>query len=81
MEFITFKKDAKGRFLFSQQMVDFVARGGFRSGWVFSQPISQLQNEGGGLQNGTRVPRGGFAAAKHPAKFSQLISLNFAQLS
>ena len=49
-------------------MVDFAARGGFRSGWVLSQPISQLRNEGGGLRNGTRVLRGGFAAAKPAAK-------------
>ena len=43
--------------------------------------ISQLRNECTGLQNGTRVPKGGFAAAKHPVKFSQLISLSFARLS
>ena len=33
------------------------------------QPISQLQNEGVGLRNGTRVLRGGFAAAKPAAKW------------
>ena len=33
-------------------MVNFAARGGFRSGLAFSQPILQLQNEGGGLRNG-----------------------------
>ena len=49
-------------------MVDFAARGGFRSGWVFSQPISQLLNEGGGLRNDARVPSGGFSVAKPPAK-------------
>ena len=63
---------------FSQQMVHIAASGGFHSGWAFLQPISQLQNEGGGLRNGTHVPRGGFAAAKHPTKFSQLNSLSFA---
>ena len=30
--------------------------------------ISKLRNECTGLRNGTRVPKGGFAAAKHPAK-------------
>ena len=45
-------------------MVDFAVRGGFRSGWAFSQPILQLRNEGGGLRNGTRVLKGCFAAAK-----------------
>ena len=69
MEFIKFKKDAKRRLLFSQQMVDFAVRGGFRSGWAFSQPISQLRNDDGGLRNGTCVPRGGFAAMKPPAKW------------
>ena len=59
----------------------FAAKWDFRSRVPFSQPISQLQNEGTVLRNGTRVPKGGFAAAKHPAKFSQLISLSFAQLS
>ena len=48
---------------------------------TFSQPILQLQNEGVELRNGTRVLKGGFAAMKHLTKFSQLISLNFAQLS
>ena len=48
---------------------------------AISQPISQLHNEGVELQNGTRVPRGGFVVAKHPAKFSQLISFSFVQLS
>ena len=38
--------------------------GRFHIKGAFSQPISQLRNEGGGLRNGTRVPRGGFAAAK-----------------
>ena len=31
--------------------------------------ILQLRNECTGLQNGTRVPKGGFAAAKHPSKW------------
>nr|CAN78630.1 hypothetical protein VITISV_042850 [Vitis vinifera] len=31
--------------------------------------ISQLRNECTGLQNGTRVPKGGFAAAKHLSKW------------
>ena len=48
---------------------DFLAEGHFRSEGPFSQPISQLRNEGGGLRNGTRVPKGCFAAAKHPAKW------------
>nr|CAN64809.1 hypothetical protein VITISV_042591 [Vitis vinifera] len=34
-----------------------------------SKPISQLRNECMGLRNGTRVPKGGFAVAKHPAKW------------
>ena len=41
----------------------------FCSQWAFSQTISHLRNEGVGLRNGTHVPRGGFAAAKHPTKF------------
>ena len=31
--------------------------------------ISQLRNECTGLQNGTRVPKGGFAVVKHPSKW------------
>ena len=46
----------------------FAEEGGFRSGGPFSQPISQLQNEATVLRNGTRVPKGCFAAAKHPVK-------------
>ena len=61
--------DAKGRFKFLQWRGDFVAGGQFRSGWAFLQPILQLQNEERGLQNGTRVPRSGFAAAKPVAKW------------
>ena len=55
-------------------MVNFAARGGFRSGLAFSQPILQLQNEGGGLRNGGAAAKMGvlgvedfvehFAAAK-----------------
>ena len=60
--------EAKGRLEFSQQRGIFATDGQFRSGGVFSQavlqPISQLQNEGVGLRNGTRVPRSGFVAAK-----------------
>ena len=44
------------------------AKWDFRSRVPFSQTISQLRNGVGRLRNGTRVPRGGFAAAKHPAK-------------
>nr|CAN73307.1 hypothetical protein VITISV_043766 [Vitis vinifera] len=47
----------------------FVVERQFRSRGAFSQPISQLQNEGVGLRNGTRVLRGGFAAAKPAAKW------------
>ena len=46
----------------------FAAKWDFRSRVPFSQPISQLRNEGTVLRNGTRVPRGGFAAAKIFAK-------------
>ena len=46
----------------------FAAKWSFRSRVPFSQPISQLRNEGTVLRNGTRVPKGCFAAAKHPAK-------------
>ncbi|WJZ90861.1 hypothetical protein VitviT2T_009978 [Vitis vinifera] len=31
--------------------------------------VSQLQNEGNCAANGTRVPKSGFAAAKHPFKW------------
>ena len=31
--------------------------------------VSQLQNEGNCAANGTRVPKSGFAAAKHPSKW------------
>ena len=55
--------DAKGQLEFSQGRGVFAVEGQFRSGVAFSQPISQLQNEGG-LRNGTRVPRGCFATAK-----------------
>ena len=65
--------EAKGRLEFSQQRGIFATDGQFRSGGVFSQavlqPISQLQNEGVGLRNGTHVPRSGFAAAKPTAKW------------
>ena len=53
----------------------FAVDGHFRSGRRISQrrvnftTISQLQNEGTELRNGTRVPIGGFAAAKPPAKW------------
>ena len=57
----------------SRQKGDFAAWRWFRKGEAFSatfsQPISQLRNGGTALQNGTRVPRGGFAAAKPPAKW------------
>ncbi|WKA02032.1 hypothetical protein VitviT2T_020273 [Vitis vinifera] len=64
---------------FSQQEVDFVEEGNsrspFRSLKVISQlkgdftGVSQLQNEGNCAANGTRVPKSGFAAAKHPSKW------------
>ena len=60
--------DAKGQLEFSQGRGVFAVGGQFRSGGAFSQPISQLQNEGG-LRNGTRVPKGGFATAKPVAKW------------
>ena len=42
----------------SQQGVDFAAKGHFCS------PFHSCEMRGGGLRNGTRVPRSGFAAAK-----------------
>ena len=47
----------------------FAGKWDFRSRVPFSQPISQLRNGVGRLRNGTRVPKGCFAAAKHPAKW------------
>ena len=47
----------------------FVARGGFRGGGGFLQPISQLRNGRTALRSGTCVPKGGFAVAKHPSKW------------
>ena len=47
----------------------FATENHFRSRVPISQPISQLRNEGMELRNGTRVPRGGFTAAKPPAKW------------
>ena len=47
----------------------FAAKWDFRSRVPFSQPISQLRNGVGRLRNGTRVPKGCFAAAKPPAKW------------
>ena len=47
----------------------------------FCSPFYSCEMRGVELRNGTRVLRGGFTAAKHPAKFSQLTSLSFAQLS
>ena len=47
----------------------FVAKWDFRSRVPFSQPISQLRNGVGRLRNGTRVPKGCFTTAKHPAKW------------
>ena len=54
--------DVNGWLEFSQQRGVFAAGGQFRSGGAFSQPISQLRND-------TRVPRGGFVAAKPTAKW------------
>ena len=42
---------------------------------AISQPISQLWNKRMELRNGTRVPRGGFAVAKHPMNFRNSIRL------
>ena len=39
-------------------------KGHFHRGGPFSQPISQLRSRATVLRNGTRVPRGGFTAAK-----------------
>ena len=65
--------EAKGQLEFSQRRGVFVVEGQFCIEGVFSQailqPISQLQNEGVGLRNGTHVPRSGFAAAKPTAKW------------
>ena len=47
----------------------FASKLDFRSWVPFSQPISQLRNEGTVLRNGTRVPKGCFTAAKHLAKW------------
>nr|CAN64577.1 hypothetical protein VITISV_033754 [Vitis vinifera] len=72
-------------------MAIFAAGGGFRRGGrisqrrvnftTISQPISQLQNEGTELRNGTRVPIGGFAAAKPPARWGFLGVEAFATIS
>nr|CAN66444.1 hypothetical protein VITISV_011563 [Vitis vinifera] len=50
----------------SQRLGVFAVRGISAS---ISQPISQLRNERTTLQTGTRVPKGGFTAAKHPSKW------------
>ena len=47
----------------------FTEEGPFHSEVPFSQPISQLRNEGVGLRNGTRVPKVGFAGAFAAAKW------------
>ena len=52
------------------QMIS-AAGGGFCRGGGFSQPISQLRNGSTALQSGTRVPKGGFTAAKHPSKWGR----------
>ena len=53
---------------FSQQGVDFVEEGNSHSPFcnskVISQPYRSFEMRGTVLQNGTRVPRGCFAAAK-----------------
>ena len=38
---------------------------------AFSRPISQLQNGRTTLRSGTRVPKGGFAVAKHPSNWGR----------
>ena len=45
-----------------QRLSDFVARG-------IPASISQLRNGRTALRSGTRVPKGGFAATKHPSKW------------
>ena len=58
---------------FSQRGVDFVEEGNsrspFRSLKVISQPYRRFKMRGTVLQNGTRVLKSGFAAAKHPSKW------------
>ena len=72
LEFIPLKIGYQGSLKFSQPRADFAEKGHFRRGGPFSQPISQpisqLRNWVTVLRNGTRVPKGCFAAAKHPAK-------------
>ena len=47
---------------FSPRGVDFVEEGNSRSPFQSSKVISQLKGECTGLQNGTHVPKSGFAA-------------------
>ena len=47
-----------------QRLSDFVARG-------IPASISQLRNGRTALRSGTRVPKGGFAAAKHPSNWGR----------
>ena len=58
----------KRRLEFSQEEGHFADKGGFRNkrgiSQVVLQLISQLRTGIWGLRNGTRVPRGGFAAVK-----------------
>ena len=74
--------DAKGRFLFLQRRADFAAEGRFHNEGAFSQPISQpisqLRNGEWGLRNDTRVPKGGFAAAKIFAEGAMRLRNHFA---
>ena len=57
----------------------FAAKWDFRSRVPFSQPISQLRNGVTVLRNGTRVPRGGFAAAKIFAEGGMGLRNHFAE--
>ena len=81
MEFVaTFDHDTPFRLWFvSIEVVNFVEEGNscspFLSLKVISKlkgdfaAISQLRNEGNCAANGTRVPKIGFAAVKHPSKW------------
>ena len=54
-------------------MVDFVEEGNSHSPFcnskVISQPYRSFEMRGTVLQNGTRVPKSGFAVEKHPAEW------------
>ena len=81
MEFIPFKRmprdtvHFRNRGVISQREADFAEGAIFVT---FSQPISQLQNGGTTLRNGTRVPKGHFAAAKIFAEEDRRLRNHFA---